>query len=177
MRLPKSVQEIADVIGYFKALRFVRALEPCGSRDRRRNIYVPKPKNLTPKHQLVTMLGWDDAFAMCEEHGGRTLQPAISRYQERAILNDRRIVDYYDLAFTPAEIAVKLNISEKWAAAVVGAREMHDSGADIEVIAHSVKISPLTLGYILRINVNTDIGPVKRRGTPREINPQITLAL
>jgi len=165
------------VIGYAKALRFVRDLEPCGARDRRRNIYVPKTKNLTHGHQLVKLLGWDDALALCEEHGGRSLQPSISRYHHRAIMNDRRIVDLHDLAYKVDEIAAELNISEKWAQAVVDARLMCDQGVDIEIIAHSVKISQLTLGYILRIDIGTSEGPVKQRGQPRAVKPQMLLGL
>jgi len=165
------------VIGYHKAIRFVRALEPCGSRDRRRNIYVPKAGNLTMNHQLVELLGWDDALALCAEHGGRSLQPSISRYQYRAIMADRKIVDLHDLAYTPAEIAAELNISEKWAQAVVDARLMCDDGIDIEIIAHSVKISQLTLGYILRIDIGNSNGPIKKRGQPRAAKPQMSLGL
>lgn len=177
MRLPKSVQEIADVIGYHKALRLVRDLPPCGKRERRRNIYIPKPHNLKPDHQLVKLVGWEDAMALAEEHGGRAIQPAECRYVERAIIEDRRILDWYDLGYTAKEVAEKLGITEKWASAVIDAREMHEAGSDIEVIAHSVKISPLTLGYILRIDIGGDQGPVKPRGQRRPPKPQLALEL
>lgn len=177
MRLPQSVQEIADVIGCHKALRLVRNLPPCGKRARRRNLYVPKPHNLKWDHRLVKLLGWDDAMALCQEHGGSTLQPAECRYLERAIRQDRNILNLSDLGYESDEIAKDLGISEKWATAVLDADAMHKQGADIEVIAHSVKISPLTLGYILRIDIEGIDGPVKPRGTPRPERPQMPLEL
>lgn len=177
MQLPKSVQEIADVIGYHKALRLVRDLPVCGKRDRRRNLYIPKPQNLKPDHPLVKLVGWDDALALAEEHGGRAIQPAECSYVERAILNDRRILDWHDLGYSPKDVAEKLGITEKWATAVIDAREMHEAGSDIEVIAHSVKISPLTLGYILRIDIGGAQGPVKLRGQTRALKPQLPLDL
>lgn len=177
MKLPRSVQEIADVIGYHKALRLIRQLPPCGNRERRRNLYVPKPHNLKPNHKMVKLLGWDDAMALCQEHGGRTMQPAECSYLERAVMNDRDILNWRDLGYEPREIAEKLGISEKWATAVVEADKMHREGVDIEVIAHSVKISPLTIGYILRIDIEGIDGPIKTRSEPRPQKPQMPLEL
>jgi len=177
MKLPRSVQEIADVIGYHKALRLVRQLPPCGNRERRRNLYVPKPHNLKPNHKMVKLLGWDDAMALCQEHGGRTMQPAECSYLERAVMKDREILNWRDLGYEPREIAKKLDMSEKWVTAVLDADEMNRQGADIEVIAHSVKISPLTIGYILRIDIEPSADPVKPRGQRRPEKPQMPLEL
>lgn len=175
MRLPKSVQEIANVIGREKALRLVRQLPQCGKRDRRRNLYVPKLRNLTPDHRLVRLLGWEDAAALASEHGGRTLQPAPCRYLERALEN-RRILALQDFGYTCPEIAAELAISEKWAEAVLEARAMLDAGQSIEVIAHSVKISPLTIGYILGVDIGTTFEPIRRRSPVKPPSNQMTLS-
>jgi len=176
MRLPKSVQQIADVIGSDKALRLVRQLPPCGKRARRRNLYIPKPERLDVNHRLVTLLGWDDALALCHALGGQAVQPALCRYMERAMTN-RRILDLRDLGWTVAEIADELKMSEKWVDAVVEARAMHCQGIDVEVIAHAVRISPLTIGYILGIDVEPSDERVKPRGIRRSRGPQLELAL
>lgn len=176
MRLPKSVQQIADVIGSEKALRLVRQLPPCGKRDRRRNLYIPKPARLTVNHRLVGLLGWDDALALCQSLGGQTVQPALCRYLERA-MNNRRILALRDIGKTVPEIADTLMMSEKWVEAVAEARDMHRQGIEVEVIAHAVRISALTIGYILGIDVEPGADPVKPRGARRNADPQLALAL
>ena len=176
MRLPKSVQQIADVIGSDKALRLVRRLPPCGKRARRRNLYIPQPERLDVNHRLVGLLGWDDAMALCRALGGQTVQPALCRYMERAI-NNRRILALRDLGQTVPEIAAALELSEKWVEAVTDARDMYRQGVDVEIIAHAVRISPLTIGYILGIDVEPGTDPVKPRGVRRKAGPQLDLAL
>ncbi|RKR02608.1 hypothetical protein C7446_2326 [Kushneria sinocarnis] len=176
MRLPPSVQQIADVIGSDKALWLVRQLPPCGKRARRRNLYIPRPARLTINHRLVALLGWSDAWALCEVLGGQTVQPALCRYMERAMAS-RRILALRDLGMSPREIASEMGISDRWAESVVDARDMHRSGVDVEIIAHSVKISPLTLGYILDIDVDPGSGPIKPRGQARQPSPQFDLGI
>lgn len=178
MRLPKSVQQIADVIGRDKALRLVRELPRCGSRSRRRNLYIPTADNLRDDHKLIGLVGKEDALALTEALGGQTIQPALCRYMERAMAN-RRILALRDLGRSVAEIAAELQVTEKWAGMVVEAREMHQAGIDIEIIAHSVKISPLTIGYILGVDVREglDDAPVKRRGERRMESPQLGFEL
>lgn len=176
MRLPSSVQQIADVIGGDKALRLVRQLPPCGKRPRRRNLYIPRPGRLTVNHRLVDLLGWEDAWALCDALGGQTVQPALCRYMERA-MGSRRILALRDLGMSPREIADEMGISTRWAESVVDARDMHRGGLDVDVIAHSVKISPLTLGYILDIDVDPGTSPIKPRGVARQPSPQFDLGL
>ena len=176
MRLPRSVQEIADVIGAWKALRLVRELPPCGKRDRRRNLYIPKPHNLTEDHRLVQLLGWDDAMAMAEALGGDRVQPAPCKYLERAVQN-RRIFELQDLAYTNNEISGLLNLSEKWVDMVSDARRLHAQGEPVEVISMAVGINQLTLGYMLGIDVPEPAEPIKRRPRPRPHPPQLNLAL
>ncbi|WP_296652839.1 hypothetical protein [Paraburkholderia sp.] len=77
--LPKSVQEIADVIGAEKALYLVRNLPTCysgnpGKKAHRPMLYVPK--RITHDHLLVHLLGFEDAAKMVHHFGGECLQPA-----------------------------------------------------------------------------------------------------
>lgn len=84
MRLPKSVQEIADVIGRERALYLVGQLPRRVTRDKRypaaRNselmLYVPTAQRLDDDHPLVRVLGVDDAVKLCRHFGGETLKPA-----------------------------------------------------------------------------------------------------
>jgi hypothetical protein len=84
MKLPKSVQEIADVIGDELALYLVGQLPRCYARDPRWPnaksshviLYVPTSERLTLDHELVRILGWNDAVKLCRAFGGEILQPA-----------------------------------------------------------------------------------------------------
>lgn len=85
VKLPKSVQEIADVLGRERALYLVGKLPRCYVEDRRQRetnkgglserviLYVPKV--LKPDHQLVAILGWRDAQALVDVFGGELLAP------------------------------------------------------------------------------------------------------
>ena len=99
MRLPKSVQEIADVIGRERALYLVGQLPRCEVRDRRYPgatashvmLYVPTPGRMGFDHQLVRILGWQDAMKLCKHFGGEILQPAscieiYRRYRDEQIV-------------------------------------------------------------------------------------------
>ena len=79
MRLPASVQEIADVIGRETALYLIGQLPTCyagadGKRSTRVILYVPR--RLKPNHRLVEILGWQTAVQLVEGFGGEILQPA-----------------------------------------------------------------------------------------------------
>lgn len=84
MRLPNSVQEIADVIGEERALFLVGQLPRCYFRDPRwpdaRSVhvmlYVPTAQRLKPDHELVRILGWADAMKLSRFFGGEILRPA-----------------------------------------------------------------------------------------------------
>ncbi|MDR5887545.1 hypothetical protein [Vreelandella janggokensis] len=174
MQLPPSVQQIADVIGADKALTMVRHLrQRCSGKTL--YVYVPKPERLHANHALVDMLGYADAMALCEEFGGTHLYPSPCKYLQRAIRN-RVILALRDTGLSADEVAQELAMSRKWVANVIDARDMVRRGDSIEVVARSVKISPLTLGYILDIDVE-DVGPVTRRGEPRQASPQMPLGL
>lgn len=77
MRLPASVQEIAEVIGRDRALFLIGQL-PRFKRDDVRGgeqviLYVPR--GLKPDHYLVRILGWPDAQRMVDYFGGELLKP------------------------------------------------------------------------------------------------------
>lgn len=84
MKLPASVQEIADVVGQERALFLVGQLPRCYFRDARwpdaKNahviMYVPKVQNLSPTHELVRIMGWADAMKLSRAFGGEILRPA-----------------------------------------------------------------------------------------------------
>ena len=81
MRLPASVQEIADVIGRERALYLIGQLPRCyagkeGHKSSRVILYVPTAKRIPADHYLVRILGWQDAMKMCQAFGGEILQPA-----------------------------------------------------------------------------------------------------
>ena len=76
-KLPRSVQEIADVIGHDLAVRLVEMLpraytkcHPAGKCI----LYVPK--RLPLDHRLVQLIGWEAAQKMCQAFGGEILHPA-----------------------------------------------------------------------------------------------------
>jgi hypothetical protein len=79
MRLPRSVQEIAEVIGVERALFLIGQLPKCraglpGKESIRPIMYVPK--SVKPNDRLVQILGWNDAQKIVRAFGGEILQPA-----------------------------------------------------------------------------------------------------
>jgi hypothetical protein len=78
-RLPKSTQELADVIGRERALFLVGQL-PDSYRDSRGRfdgcacLYIPA--KLHPMHPLVRMIGWHDAQRLVRAFGGEILWPS-----------------------------------------------------------------------------------------------------
>jgi hypothetical protein len=83
MKLPNSVQEIAEVIGRERALFLVGQLPRCYARDPRWPgaksehviLYVPTVARLKPDHELVRILGWNDAVKLAQAFGGEILKP------------------------------------------------------------------------------------------------------
>lgn len=164
MRLPHSVQEIADVIGPDKALYLVAQLRRrCPGRTI--NIYVPKPEKIHDDHALVKILGMDDALALARVFRGAHIYPA-SCVGMRRVLAHRDILKLRDSGMGMEEVARELSVSTKWVQTVTDARNMIRRGDDIEVVAHACKISALALSQILDIKYR-DIGVVRRRSPPR----------
>lgn len=81
MKLPDSVQEIADVIGRERALYLIGQLPQSGTRSWRTCFYVPK--RIKPDHLLVEILGWHDAMRMVRHFGGEILQTSNCNFLHR----------------------------------------------------------------------------------------------
>jgi len=130
MRLPRSVQEIADVIGRERALYLVGHLPRCTTRDKRYPgatashvmLYVPTVQRLQLDHDLVRILGYKDAIKLCKAFGGEILQPAscadiYRRYRDSMIAR---------LLFTEG-------MSVQNVAAIVGVSDRHVRGIRAEI--------------------------------------------
>ena len=82
-RLPKSVHEIAEVIGEDATLRLIGRLPRRKNRDWRypkavcqqASLYVPAV--LPADHWLVGVLGWHAAKQLSDMFGGEILKPAV----------------------------------------------------------------------------------------------------
>lgn len=76
-QLPRSVQEIADVIGRDSALFLIgqlpRAYSKCHPSGQ---VILYVPKSLRVDHPLVKLLGWKTASRLVQAFGGEILQPA-----------------------------------------------------------------------------------------------------
>lgn len=82
MKLPKSVQPIADVIGIEQTLRLIGQLPTCRVRDNRypnavsNRIILIVPRTLRADDKLVRMIGWHDAKKLVYHFAGEYLYPA-----------------------------------------------------------------------------------------------------
>lgn len=96
--LPRSVQQIADVIGRDAALNLIRQLPRAymgkpGRKSWRVLLYVPQ--RLRPDHELVRILGWQNAERLVRAFGGELLKPAncaeiYREFRDRSIRRLRR---------------------------------------------------------------------------------------
>ena len=77
MRLPASVQEIAEVIGRERALYLIGRLPRFKRNDVRggEQVILYVPRHLKPDHCLVSILGWHDAKRLVDAFGGELLKP------------------------------------------------------------------------------------------------------
>ncbi len=115
MRLPSSVQEIADVIGRDRALFLVGQLPRCyvatvGHKSWRVMLYVPK--DLNPDHDLVRILGWPDAVKLVAGFGGEILNPASCAEVYRAF-RDKTALGMAEQGMKPTAIAELLGVSDR----------------------------------------------------------------
>lgn len=109
MKLPDSVQEIADVIGRERALYFIGQLPQSGSRTWRTCFYVPK--RIKPDHLLVEILGWHDAMKMVRHFGGEIMQTSNCNFLHREFRN-REIFRMRENGMKPRDIADAVDLSE-----------------------------------------------------------------
>lgn len=97
MNLPKSVQQIADVIGVSQALKLIGMLPVCKVRDKRyskaisNRLVLIVPANLKPDDKLVRWLGWEDAYKLSRHFGGEFLYPATCADIYRQFLKDTAV--------------------------------------------------------------------------------------
>jgi DNA-binding NarL/FixJ family response regulator len=117
MRLPGSVQEIADVIGRERALFLVGKLprysqqgSARGDRIQQERVLLYIPKKLTSDHPLVSILGLVDAGKMVRMFGGEILKatPCTTIYRE---FRDRSIARMASEGMKHAEIAELMQMS------------------------------------------------------------------
>ncbi|MDT9046444.1 hypothetical protein RSW36_25170 [Escherichia coli] len=117
MRLPNSVQEIADVIGRERALYLIGQLPRCfagkpGHKSHRVILYVPTIQRLPADHELVRILGWNDAVKLCRAFGGEILQPANCAEIYRRY-RDAIVVSMLRAGMTTAHIAAIVGVTDR----------------------------------------------------------------
>jgi hypothetical protein len=104
--LPRSVREIAEVIGVETTMRLINQLPTCATPSNRHHaipiLYVPK--RLSPDHRLVQILGWHDANRLVQHFGGEILAPANCADVYKAIRN-RYIRELLALGYKPDLVA------------------------------------------------------------------------
>ena len=118
MRLPESVQEIADVIGRDRALYLIGRLPktyPPSTRTKHgatERVILYVPKSLRPDHSLVQILGWHDAMKLVRVFGGEILQPANCREVYRRF-RDQSIRAFLMAGASPVHIAGLMGVSDR----------------------------------------------------------------
>lgn len=115
VRLPESVQEIADVIGSERALYLIGQLPRCyvdtpGHKSWRLILYVPR--TLKADHRLVKMIGWHDATKMVKAFGGEILYPRTCAGVYRQF-RDASIVRMLGEGMTAKAIAELMDVSDR----------------------------------------------------------------
>jgi hypothetical protein len=113
--LPRQTQLVADAIGRDRAMYLAynwKRLPSCNpKRPRRISIYIPA--KLTLDHELVRVMGWNDAEKLVKAFRGEILEISmcsnVSRgWRDTAI---RRLAK--DARMKPAELATWFDISER----------------------------------------------------------------
>lgn len=112
VELPQGVDALALVIGRERALYLTGQLPQCGSRKRRRFICIPKPARLKPDHQLVRILGQDDARHLSEAMGGEVVELATCRELERR-WRDLSVRRLYRQGYDLQTLADMFNLSRR----------------------------------------------------------------
>ena len=116
--LPRSVREIAEVIGVERSLYLVGQLPRCYERDhrypaaRRSCVILYVPKTLRPDHPLVAILGWPDASKLTKAFGGEILQPGNCMDVYRRF-RDKAIVQMLHQGIPSSHIAEMMGLSER----------------------------------------------------------------
>lgn len=118
MKLPESVQEIAEVIGRERALYLIGRLPktyPPSTRTKNgatERVILYVPKSLRPDHALVNILGWHDAMKLVRVFGGEILQPANCREVYRRF-RDQSIRSFLMAGASATHIAGLMGVSDR----------------------------------------------------------------
>jgi hypothetical protein len=120
-KLPRSVQDIADVIGRERALFLIGMLPRFLRSDARggEQVILYVPRNLKPDHQLVRLLGWQDAAALVRAFGGELLKPGNCRHLYRGF-RDQGITSMLQAGLPVALVAEWFGVSERHVKNVAG---------------------------------------------------------
>ena len=104
MKLPDSVQEIADVVGHENALKIAGRANGC--------LYVPQPRHMKATHWIAQLIGLEAAVALSEEFPGFILKPATCRF---VYINYRNqsIYEFHQQGWSNAAIAELFSITER----------------------------------------------------------------
>lgn len=90
--MPKSVREIADVIGVDQTMRLISQLPVCQRPDRKLpTVMLYVPKKLPVDHELVRMVGYHDAMKLVRAFGGEILYPANCRHVFKRVRDDAMV--------------------------------------------------------------------------------------
>ncbi len=108
--LPRSVAEIAMVIGRQKALFLIGQLPRSPSREWRANLYVPK--RMPMDHWLISLLGFEAAEKLRLEFGGIILQPSNCNVMARKFRN-REVRRMAAQGMMPYQIAQAVDLTPR----------------------------------------------------------------
>ena len=143
MDLPRSVQEIADVIGRERALYLIGKLPVYTVRDKRGHVkdtrvilYVPK--TLAVDSDLVKILGWNDASKMVRYFGGELLYPGNCKEIYRRFI-------------------------------IQTIKRMCGEGIDHKIIAHTLEVSERTVKRHCTDNPHKDPKPANDNHRERQL--------
>lgn len=144
VRLPASVQEIADVIGTERALYLIGQLPKCyqtrnGSKSTSWHVILYIPKRIEPDHQLVKIMGWHDATRLVDVFGGEILQPANCTDVYRQF-RDRSILRMVSEGMPGNAVAALMGVSDRHVRNLVREKAQEDRAAANDNTPTGIKI-------------------------------------
>lgn len=116
MRLLGVVQEIAEVIGRQRALHLVGQLPRCycksNGSERREYVVLYVPKQINTQHNLVRILGWNDAAKLVRAFGGEILYPGNCNDIYRKF-RDSSIIRLHAEGMPKSDVVSLMGVSER----------------------------------------------------------------
>lgn len=112
--LPRSVREIAEVIGKKLTMQLIGQLRATESKKqgKRHVLMLYVPKRLPPDHELVQMIGFPAAHKLSQVFGGEILYPANCR-RIYASQRDALILRMLEDGARPALVAELFGMTER----------------------------------------------------------------